>query len=352
MAVRKKQVVIIGTEPRRMTRLRRTYQSLRKLGVDAIVLRPYQVPRGSPRVLTGIVRYLLISIQIALTKADLFHFYNVPDVVGIPLTFKRGVVIYDVRSPWFSSIKEPLGSRVLSKAALFIEWLMTRKSDIVLTANTPMAERAARWGSRNTIVVPNYPPSDFSASKSRDEMREVLQLNSNPTVLYLGKISKLEGSELLKTIILDVASVNSDVRFLVVGDGPRLESLRQFVESEGLADRVVFVGWIAHEDVPNYINAADICLLPREWTTFSEYTSPENILKVGEYLALGKPVVAPKMGGFADAKFPIIAVEPTEMANAIIMFLETPKEVRPEDRLTWDISHHRLKRVYTKLGII
>ncbi|MFW9975493.1 MAG: hypothetical protein ACFFDQ_09530, partial [Candidatus Thorarchaeota archaeon] len=148
-----KKVLLIGSQPRRMTRLRRTYVSLKKLGVDVRVMEPYTNPRGRPRIIKGIVRYLILLIQVALSRADVYHVFNVPDVIGLPLLLKRGTVIYDVRSPWFSSIKESLGSSILSKMGGLIERIMTRGADVVISANYPLAHRAYRWGARRITMV-------------------------------------------------------------------------------------------------------------------------------------------------------------------------------------------------------
>ncbi len=344
------QVVLIGSEPDKMTRLRRTYASLKKLGYTVRVLVPYQSPRGRPRVLTGMIRYILLMIQVALTRADVYHVFNVPDIIGLPVTFKRrAVFVYDVRSPWFSSVRESLGIEPLWRLAGLIERLLTLRATFVLTANTPLAIRARGWGAKRVVVIPNYPPESFRPSVSREEIRRRLGLSNEPTVLYLGKISRLEGVSLIKRVISETCSAIPDAKFLIVGDGPERDSLVRYVQDRGLSERVLFVGWIPHSIVPDYILAADICLLPRLQTSFSAYTTPENILKVNEYLAIGRPVVASKMGGFTDVQFPVIAVEPVYMGQAVIDFLKRPKTVELSHRLTWAVSEARLVDVYSQI---
>lgn len=347
-----KTVLLIGSQPERMTRLKRTFASLKNLGVNVRVMRPYRKPDGKPRIIKGVVRYLVLLVQVAISKADVYHFFNVPDVIGLPLLLKRGKVIYDVRSPWFSSIKESLGNSTLSRIGGLIERIMTRGADIILAANYPIAYRAHRWGARRITMVPNYPPSDFGPKRDRTTMRDELGFNDEQVVLYLGKISKIEGSELLKQIILKTCSTVTSAKFLVVGDGPEKPSLDSFIEQHNLKDRVVMTGWVNHDDVADYINAADICLLPRKWDSFSPYTAPENITKAAEYLAVGRPIIAPKMGGFATAEFPVISVDPADMAEALIEFLRSPRPIGDYVRPSWDESHRRLKSVYSKLAVL
>ncbi|MFW9963991.1 MAG: glycosyltransferase [Candidatus Sifarchaeia archaeon] len=333
-----KKVLLIGSQPRRMTRLRRTYGSLKELGVDVRVMEPYTKPQGRPRIVKGIVRYLALLFQVAFLRADIYHVFNVPDVIGLPLLLKKGTVVYDVRSPWFSSIKEALGNSALSRIGGYIEWIMTRGSDLVLTANYPLAHRAHRWGARRITMIPNYPPSDFGPKRDKKEMRKILGLGNEQVILYLGKISKIEGSELLKDIILKTCKEVPSAKFLVVGDGSERPSVDIFIEQNKLGDRVVMTGWVDHEDVADYIAAADICLLPRKWDTFSPYTAPENITKATEYLAVGRVVIAPKMGGFTTAEFPIIPADPSEMADVLIEFLKNPRPIndfKPTDEKTY-----------------
>lgn len=347
-----KRVLLIGSQPERMIRLRKTFKSLRELGVDVRIMVPSRKPEGQPRIIKGIIRYLILTLQVALAKADIYHFYNVPDIIGFPLVWKRGVFIYDVRSPWFSSIKESLGSSLLSRIAGIIERLITMSADIVIGANTPLVDRAKKWHARKTIMIPNYPHADFGPKRSRLEVRESLNLQNQPTVLYLGKIAKIEGSELLKSIIHETCKSIDAVRFMIVGDGPERESIERFVKNAGLSENVLMLGWIPHEEVADYIGAADLCILPRKRDTFSPYTAPENITKAAEYLAVGKPVIAPKIGGFANAGFPVIAVEPEEMGSAVVEYLQNPIPVGDFNKPSWDESHRKLRIVYTHLGAI
>ena len=76
--------------------------------------------------------------------------------------------------------------------------------------------------------------------------------------------------------------------FLILGGGPKLEAP---------SDRVIYTGFV--EDLPTYVNLADVCVAP----------FPSNAIcggtrnKICEYLACGKPIVSTIEGmrGFDDA---------------------------------------------------
>ena len=348
----KKKVLLIGAEPERMIRLRRTYDSLIGMNIQVRVLNPSRSPRGSPRILKGIVRYLMITLQVLFTKADIYHFFNVPDIIGLPLALKRGVVIYDIRAPWAISLEETFGKSPLVKIAEAIERLMIRFANRILCVNSLLAQRAYDLGARTVTVISNFPASDFGPSRDRNEFRKMLGLSDSPTVLYIGKLSIVEGSALLMDVISKTCKENPDVQFVVVGAGPEEEALKDFIRCENLQERVKYVGWVPHEDVANYINAADICLLPRKRDGLSPYVAAESIWKVGEYLVMDKPVIVPRFGGFTEAAYPIISVDPSEMHSAIIDFIESPKKPMKSHHPRWTESDKKLHRLYESLGAI
>ncbi|MHA1927808.1 MAG: glycosyltransferase [Candidatus Thorarchaeota archaeon] len=348
----KKSIILIGSEPRDMTRLRRTYDSLKEMGANVKIFNAYHEPSGPPRIVKGAIRYFVIMLQVLLTKADIYHFFNVPDVIGLPLIMKRGVVVYDVRSPWSAAIKETFGISSLTMIAGIIERFMTRTADIVVAVNRPLALRAKRFGGKRVLISPNYPPADFGPIRSREEMRESLGLGNSPTVLYLGRITKVEGVSLLMSVIQKTCQAHPNVIFLIVGGGAQEDAFKKFITEEGFEKNVVMTGWVPHEEVADYINAVDLCLLPRKWDSYSDYIGPDSVWKAGEYLALGKPVIAPKMGGFATAKYPVIPADPSEMADAVIAFISNPIVEPHGERPSWKISHEHLKGLYTLLGAI
>jgi glycosyltransferase involved in cell wall biosynthesis len=82
------------------------------------------------------------------------------------------------------------------------------------------------------------------------------------------------------------------VRLLIVGDGPQRETVAALARDLGVEHRTVFTGSIAHEQVPELVAAFDVAVVPyREQRRF--YFSP---LKLYEYLAAGRPVVAADVG--------------------------------------------------------
>ncbi|HLP43263.1 MAG TPA: glycosyltransferase family 4 protein, partial [Fibrobacteria bacterium] len=80
---------------------------------------------------------------------------------------------------------------------------------------------------------------------------------------------------------------------LLVGDGPIRAEIEAGIRSAGLEGHVTITGRVSHLDIPAYVHAFDIAVSPK--ATF--YASPMKIL---EYMAQGKPVVAPDMRNISD----------------------------------------------------
>ncbi len=104
---------------------------------------------------------------------------------------------------------------------------------------------------------------------------------------FVGSFQKFHGVELLAEMALRVAAQRPRVRFLLVGDGPGAAQARRRLAP--LGDQVVATGSVPHAAVPGLVAAFDIGVLPE--TSF--YACP---LKVIEWMAAGKAVVAPRYG--------------------------------------------------------
>src|SRR5262249_49537736 len=76
------------------------------------------------------------------------------------------------------------------------------------------------------------------------------------------------------------------LHLLLVGDGPAKPYLEQRAKQLKVTNRITFVGLVRRDDVAKFVAAFDIALLPKA----VEYASP---LKLFEYMALGKAIVAP-----------------------------------------------------------
>ena len=80
---------------------------------------------------------------------------------------------------------------------------------------------------------------------------------------------------------------------MLVGNGPLYNEISESVKKSNLTDRVLLVGRISHRDIPEYVSLFDVAVMPHS----NDYGSPMKIL---EYMAMGKAVIAPRLGPLED----------------------------------------------------
>lgn len=128
-------------------------------------------------------------------------------------------------------------------------------------------------------VIPNG--LDAAAYTPREQRRRLR------TAITVANLRVEKGHETLFAAAAAIARSHPDVSFQVVGDGPRRAQLEALVHSQGLANRVEFLGH--REDVPALLHAADLYVLPSRSEAF-----PNGAL---EAMAAGLPVIASAVGG-------------------------------------------------------
>ncbi len=135
------------------------------------------------------------------------------------------------------------------------------------------------------VDTDRFRPSGQSAARKRLGMRE------EKTVLYVGRLERLKGVD----ILLEASAALSrtmGIRLLIAGgyaNSPELARLQSLASELGAASFTTFLGSMSRDRLPDYYNAADVCVLPSYYESFG--------LAALEASACGTPVVASKVGG-------------------------------------------------------
>jgi glycosyltransferase involved in cell wall biosynthesis len=102
------------------------------------------------------------------------------------------------------------------------------------------------------------------------------------------------GLDLVEAIARDEAG---SMHALVVGDGTGIEMLRRRAAELGVVGRLHLVGEVAHELVPEHLNAMDVCVSTQ---TPDDVGRSRTTAKLPEYLACDRWVLASRVGGAAE----------------------------------------------------
>lgn len=220
--------------------------------------------------------------------------------------------------------------------------LFSRVIDIIERFNMPKADRIIVVTSKlkdvlhhdygvpeeKIVVILNGANTDLFKPMEPLEARNKLSLNqSDNYVCFVGNLAQWQGVEYLIQSAPLVLSRCPNTNFLVVGDGVMKEELVALAKRTGVSDRLIFTGFVPYELVPDYINSGDICVAPfRVKRNERIGVSP---LKLCEYLACAKPVVASRISGLEfiennGAGMLVVPEVVRELADAIIRLLEAP----------------------------
>jgi glycosyltransferase involved in cell wall biosynthesis len=184
------------------------------------------------------------------------------------------------------------------KAPAWLQWIETKLPSLFDTVSVASEELkrlalAAGVGADKVFDAPVGADLElFSPSVSGHRVREHLGV-TGPLVMYLGQLHAAQyvgqfleaGTRLLERL--------PETTLVVVGSGWRLPELKDKARVLGLEDRVIFTGAVPYGEVPQYLAAADVVVACFE---DNEATRAKSPLKVVEYLAAGKAIVASAVG--------------------------------------------------------
>jgi D-inositol-3-phosphate glycosyltransferase len=156
---------------------------------------------------------------------------------------------------------------------------------------------------RKIVVVPGGVNLEMFGPGDRQAARKELGLGPEPTLLFVGRIQRLKGIDILIRAAAELREDVGRLRVLVVGgtgddngkqvseEARELARLRAEVAELDLHGVVQFVGGVEQPRLATYYRAADVTVMPSTYESFG--------LVAVESLACGTPVVASRVGGLA-----------------------------------------------------
>ena len=166
-------------------------------------------------------------------------------------------------------------------------------ADAISVVSNAMAEDCIRLGiAREKIAVQSmgvdldskFTPDDSDASRDG--------------VIFVGRLVDKKGVEHLIEAMSLVTERYPDLRLTIVGDGPLRESLTDQARDIGVLANISFVGSVPNEEVPRYLRAAKIAVMP---SVVAESGDQEGLgLVAVEAMGCGCAVVASDLPAVRD----------------------------------------------------
>lgn len=245
-----------------------------------------------------------IKALIGLCKwADVVHFQKCHHYAAIPVV----IAAYIAKKPlhydwddweekiWYESCGRGLHSRFIGVSFKVLERWLPVLADSVSCASSHLKELTHKFGIKEEFIFDSPVGADLEKFKpGLDGSRIKKKYNiKGDLVLYIGQLHGAQYTDLFIKAANIVLHKHQNVLFMIVGEGFLEHKLKKLTFDLGLTEKIIFTGAVAHKNIPYYIAAADICVAPFKETKVSRCKSP---LKIVEYLASGKPVVASLVG--------------------------------------------------------
>lgn len=333
----------------------RAYMSLKEDGIEMYTL--------SRRL--GILVLLRNIIRMARLTGwcDIIHFqkcyYHVALPVLISALIKNKPVHYDW-DDWETKIFYYSNPRVVAVGGFIdiFEKLIPGIVDTVSVSSRHVRRLSLKRGVPENRIFPASVGADlekFHPDLDRGAVKKKYGIN-NHLVLYLGQLHGAQYAELFIKAARMIIDKGLDATFMIAGDGYRLRELKELAGQLKTGSRLIFTGYVPHEEVPGYIAAADICVACFEENDITKCKSP---LKIVEYLACGKAIVASNVGEVRNMAGGVaVLTKPGDvdsLANGITLLLQdhelreklakTAVE-RAKRRYNWKVTAESIMRAY------
>ena len=152
--------------------------------------------------------------------------------------------------------------------------------------------------SKKTLAVSHGADFDkFNPDISGQIIREKYGLIKDTVILSACRLHPIKGIDIAIESLGILIKKFDNIKLLIVGSGPQEEELITKVSLLKLQGKVIFVGWVSHEELPAYYAACDIFIQPnRVYNNFQEGQS----IAILEAMASGKPVISTPTGGIPE----------------------------------------------------
>lgn len=296
-------------------------------------------------------------------KYDAIHSHEEGGLIGIVLAALLGVPhLYDMHSslPQQLSNFQFSSSRFLAGILSWVERLVIRRSRVVIVI-CPQLEEVVRGidAAVPTVLIENAPGSgDPPTAGASADVRAALGLTAaTPVVLYTGTFEAYQGLDLLYASARRVREQRPDTRFVLVGGHPEQVALaRAEAAAAGVAEMTLFTGQRPAEEIPRFLDAADILVSPRSRGT-------NTPLKIYQYLRSGRPIVATRLlthtQVLSDDVSILTTATPEGFGDGILEAIADPRraaeigqaaQTLADTKYSYEAYLDRTRRAYAEMG--
>lgn len=208
-----------------------------------------------------------------------------------------------------------------------------KNSDKILTSSKSFDQSILKYGDYKDKVIyyPQWSDGASNASGLNFALPEKLQeLSSNGDfiVMFAGAVGEAHGMECNMQAALKTKEYKN-IKWVIVGDGRRLDWVRSFVKENGIEETVITLGRFPSETMPLFFEKADVMLVSLTDSPLFNMYSPA---KIASYMAAERPIIAALNGEggdvirAAECGWNVKAGDSDSLAKLVIALSQTDKQ--------------------------
>jgi hypothetical protein len=207
------------------------------------------------------------------------------------------------------------------------------------------------FDSKLVVVGNGINPEKLRSGKRLDELRE--RFANHRLLLTVGYLIERKAHKYVLLALKELSHKHPDLKYIIIGSGPKEEELKSLVQQLKLEKKVVFLGLLDHQEVMNYMALSDIFVLPSWNESF-------GVVYI-EAMAHSKPVIACQgegIEGIVKDKETGCLVEPRNvesLTEALDYLLGHPEEIKAMgekaqrlvlNNFTWAHNAVKMQKIY------
>jgi glycosyltransferase involved in cell wall biosynthesis len=338
--------------------------------VEGVEVRRYRLPVSPGGIKGFLAEYAVAHAQLIargaaalLRGATVVHLHNPPDTL-FPVALLARVAgrraVFDHHDLAPELFREKFGpAPIVERILRLAQRASFMLASSVIVTNESQREVALERGAQaeRVTIVRNGPRAatlDVQAP-ARDGVID------DPLMVFVGELDSQDGVLALPSLLRQVVDrpETPSAHLLVIGEGPCRPALERRLSEAGLRDRVEFTGRVEHARVPGLLARADVCVDPAPSSPLNDRST---MIKVTEYLAAGRPVVAFDLletrRTAGDGGLYASAGDERAFAGHVASLSADPKLRRwvaeagrlRASELVWEHSEQRLLAAYSRLA--
>lgn len=230
-----------------------------------------------------------------------------------------------------------------------IEYVLNTADHIITVSQSNLACIQKLDVSTPVTVIPNGFRSDLFYPRDSLECRKALNLpQDKKIILTVGNLEPVKGQRYLVEAVQRIIRERKNILCVIVGAGKVRTALERQIRSLGLEDYILLAGGKPHDEIPLWMNACDLFVLPS--------LSEGNPTVMFEALGCGKPFVGTKVGGVPeviasdDYGLLVEPADPEDLAEKILVALDREWDreaiLAYAERYTWENIVKEITTIY------